>query len=733
MLKQLLTIVLIGLASLMGTTSANAAEYEATFKQLGFQEALNIRGVNGQISVPFSVRADEVVLSASVNLLFNYSPSMLDDLSHFNIIVNGEAIESVPLTKDNAGKISQRTVNIPVRLLAQFNRLSLELIGHYTLGCEDPVHSTLWLNVSNFSKLNLTTAALPLGNDLGLLPAPFFDPRDRLPMVTPIAFAGTPNNTTIEAAGVVASWLGGLASYRGYSFPVSVGSLPADSNVIVFLLPGQTMPGLTLPQSNGPRLTMQVHPGNDTKKVLVISGRDENDLKTAVKALVLGTQSMNGSTLTVDGEVVAAPRVPYDAPRWISSNRETKLGDLVDQTALQVSGQYPDLIRVPMTMPPDLFFWRSSGIPLDLKHRYTLRTESDKSTLNVSFSDKFIQAIPLRSEQDMWPFEKWIRGVLKKPASVNEESVSIPREAFSPNGQLQLYFHFDVIKSGECKDAPINNIQAAVDKESTIDISGFPKFMHMPELSTFANAGFPFTRMADLSETAVVIPAQASTATLSNVFTLLGRVGDLTGLPAYGFTLVRPNDLANVSDKDLLLVGSFQGDELFKKWADSMPLEQSNQLWQVKTGGGFTSFVQQWAPWLGQKSQLPVTSLSLQGVDPSGFMVGFESPENSGRSVVAIVGSETGVSKVLGAILSPDDVQLIRGSVVFVKGSSVASVLDEKTYSVGSLPIWIWIQYYLAELVLLNVIFLLGAALLFAFVLNRILKDMAKKRLERRE
>ena len=416
-----------------------------------------------------------------------------------------------------------------------------------------------------------------------------------------------------------------------------------------------------------------------------------------------------------------------------SSSRKTRLGDLVDQTALQVAGQYPDLIRVPMTMPPDLFFWRSEGIPLELKHRYTLRTENDKSTLNVSFSDKFIQAIPLRSEQDMWPFEKWIRGVLKKPASVNEESVSIPREAFSPNGQLQLYFHFDVIKSGECKDAPINNIQAAVDKESTIDISGFPKFMHMPDLSTFANAGFPLTRMADLSETAVVIPAQASTATLSNVFTLLGRVGDLTGLPAYGFTLIRPNDLAGVDDKDLLLVGNFQGDELFKKWADSMPLEQNNQLWQLKTGGGFTSFVQQWAPWVEQKAQLPVTSLSLQGFDPSGFMVGFESPEDSGRSVVAIVGSETGVSKVLEAILSPDDVQLIRGSVVFVKGSSVASVLDEKTYSVGSLPIWVWIQYYLAELVLLNVLFLLGAALLFAFVLNRILKDMAKKRLEKRE
>jgi len=70
------------------------------------------------------------------------------------------------------------------------------------------------------------------------LPAPFFDPRDRLPTVVPLVFGGAPNNATIEAAGTVASWLGGLASYRGYSFPVSVGSLPVQNNAIVFLLPG---------------------------------------------------------------------------------------------------------------------------------------------------------------------------------------------------------------------------------------------------------------------------------------------------------------------------------------------------------------------------------------------------------------------------------------------------------------------------------------------------------------
>lgn len=731
-IRGILSLPVILLLSVLPVKPALALEHEATFRQLGFQQALNIRGVNGQIAVPFSVRADEVVTDASVDLIYNFSPALLEDLSHFNVIVNGEVVQSIPLVKDNAGKTNQRRIDIPIRLIAQFNRLNLELIGHYTLGCEDPAHSSLWLNVSNSSKLRLVTSSLPLNDDLSLLPAPFFDPRDRLPTVVPLVFGGAPNNATIEAAGTVASWLGGLASYRGYSFPVSVGSLPVQNNAIVFLLPGQSLPGVNLPVANAPRLTMMVHPGDASKKLLVVSGRDERDLKAAVQALVLGTQSLNGTTVTIDANVGVSPRMPYDAPRWVSSTRPTKFGDLVDPGGLQVSGQYPDLIRVPMTMPPDLFFWQAEGIPVHLKHRYTLRAANDKSTLNVSFSEKFIRAIPLRSEQEVSRVEHWVRNLVGKPISSDYAKVKVPREAFSSNGQLELYFHFDVPKAGECADAPIPNIQAAIDKESYIDISDFPKFMHMPELASFANSGYPFTRLADLSETAIVIPAQSDTATLSNLFRLLGRVGDLTGLPAYGFSLIRPNDLQTVQDKDLLLLGNLEADSAFKAWSEFMPITLSDQIWQVKTGGGFKSIIDQWIPALKDERVAPVASFSLRGSEPAGLMMGFESPIESQRSVVAIVGSDQGVKQILDAMLSPEDVQAIRGSVVYSKPGTVTSLLDEKTYSVGSLPILTWIRYYLSGTVWLNLVLLLGAALMFAVVFNRVLKQKAQRRLEKR-
>lgn len=102
-IRGILSLPVILLLSVLPVKPALALEHEATFRQLGFQQALNIRGVNGQIAVPFSVRADEVVTDASVDLIYNFSPALLEDLSHFNVIVNGEVVQSIPLVKDNSG------------------------------------------------------------------------------------------------------------------------------------------------------------------------------------------------------------------------------------------------------------------------------------------------------------------------------------------------------------------------------------------------------------------------------------------------------------------------------------------------------------------------------------------------------------------------------------------------------------------------------------------------------
>ena len=87
-------------------------------------------------SVNFDVRADEVVTGAKVTLQYSYSPALLTDLSQINVMVNDEVAASLPLPKENAGQAAKATVEIPAHLITEFNRLSLQFIGHYTMAAK---------------------------------------------------------------------------------------------------------------------------------------------------------------------------------------------------------------------------------------------------------------------------------------------------------------------------------------------------------------------------------------------------------------------------------------------------------------------------------------------------------------------------------------------------------------------------------------------------------------------
>src|SRR5450830_1551776 len=152
----------------------------------------SIRGMLGNSGVTFSIRADQVWTGAKLKINYAYSPSLIPQLSHINVMVNEQVAATIPVPTEQAGQNLQREVIIPPRLITEFNRLNLELIGHYTRDCEDPTHSSLWANVGNDSVLELTLTPIAQANDLALLPQPFFDRRDALPLALPMVFAGTP-------------------------------------------------------------------------------------------------------------------------------------------------------------------------------------------------------------------------------------------------------------------------------------------------------------------------------------------------------------------------------------------------------------------------------------------------------------------------------------------------------------------------------------------------------------
>jgi cellulose synthase (UDP-forming) len=89
---------------------------------------------------------------------------------------------------------------------------------------------------------------------------------------------------------------------------------------------------------------------------------------------------------------------------------------------------------------------------------------------------------------------------------------------------------------------------------SSLELNGLPHWATLPNLELFANAGFPFTRYADLSQSTVVLPDQPSEREIGTMLALLAYFGAQTGYPTFRVTL--GNLQSFDEDRSLLIIGS---------------------------------------------------------------------------------------------------------------------------------------------------------------------------------
>jgi hypothetical protein len=322
----------------------------------------------------------------------------------------------------------------------------------------------------------------------------------------------------------------------------------------------------------GPTLAVVTNPNDPMSKLLVVMGCDAAELRTAASALAVGGPALSGRMATVTGLKELEARKPYDAPAWLRSDRPVRFGEIADQRALNVSGYTPDTVRINFRAPPDLFAWRDKGIPVDLRYRYTPRPTPDKSTLNINVNDQYLRAYPLRAASHAAP--SVIDALLPTPDDgmvMARERVRVPLSTLPAQSQLQFHYYYDYVKQGFCKDVMLDNVRGAIDADSTIDISGFSHFLAMPDLAAFGNSGFPFTRMADLSQTAVVMPDKGDLPEWSAYLNLMGLMGRSSGYPVTGVQVTPASLVEKVSDKDLLVISSGADQPLLQRWERDLP------------------------------------------------------------------------------------------------------------------------------------------------------------------
>ncbi|HIF9193369.1 TPA: cellulose biosynthesis cyclic di-GMP-binding regulatory protein BcsB [Photobacterium damselae] len=705
-----------------------------SFKQLGYNGSITLQGSESNVYIGFGSRLDEVVSKAVLHFNVTPSPALLSLVSHIKVYFNNELIGVVPITEGEQGKQLDLSIPLDPRYFSNYNQLRFELIGNIKTECSDPNDPSIWAEIGQNSSIEMYVQNTAIKSDLSLFPAPFFDYRDFSQLNLPLVMGSHPNTGEIKAAGVLSSYFGSLAGWRGAKFPLSYDALP-DHNAIIFIT-NDNKPKFfhDFPDVDGPKVQVITHPMDPYVKLLLVMGRNSQELNKAVQGVVLGNTLLTGSIAKIDHVKQLKPRVPYDAPNWISTKGPVRFSDLIKQPSqLQVEGRTPPAITLNAQLPPDLFTWDSRGIPMNLHYRYSPPTiEHSGSRLTLSVNDQFVQAFNLAPKGQGSESDHVRIPLIDDSSFTDSDFVHIPAFKVGSKNQIRFNFSFASITAGRCVVTQPSKQYAVIDGNSTIDFSGFPHYIEMPNTHVFASSGFPFTRMADLSQTVAILPKHASRETVQTFLNVMGTLGRNSGYPGINVTVTKTWTAEQLKDKDILSIGvvpelnNIEDDSdlvnlVLKASERQIRLPRKNE--PVSEHDGISSY---------NTDQDASDVVSVNAMGNFAAITGMESPFTRGRSVIAILASQpSALASVDNALNDSGKIEHTFGTVVTLRDNEVASYNVGDHYYVGQLPLWKLVWYHFSNHPILVAILAAFLVVIIAIVLWRVLRKLSAVRLEK--
>jgi len=450
-----------------------------------------------------------------------------------------------------------------------------------------------------------------------------------------------------------------------------------------------------LPAINGPTVGVIANPNDPLSSILLVAGRSGDEVVTAATSLVLGSRGL-GSDVAVVQSAAIPSRVPYDAPNWISTQRPVKLGELVDAGDLQSYG-YTGLLHAPFRTAPDFYTWRDRPFQLDVRYRAPNGPILDlaPSRLDVGINGIYLNTFSLAGGDRT---TSWLQRLLNASGPQDARAhVDVPTYDVFGYNDLQFFFDARPLHRGDCVAIP-DDLRMGVDPDSTIDLSRGYRFAEMPNLQFFVNSGFPFTRMADFSETAVVLPDRPSAVEITAYLNLMGRIGSLTGYPPVRMAVTRPDGVGAFADRDILVMGTLQRLPGIDNLLANAPVTAQGNRMALRLPDTLESLRRVFVDRNAAERTRAASSLQSGIADGTTVMVGGESPLSRGRSLVALLaGSPQALEATVASMKDPDQAPLVQGDLSLISQGQVTSYRVKAPYTVGSLPLWMYPGWLLRD------------------------------------
>lgn len=512
---------------------------------------IRLEGLGASTNLFFDVPLTKIISAATLGLRYA-SPTLGSNAVTLELWLNGTRAESLRLTP---GDDVRAEIALPTDLLNTSNTLTLRLGG----SCRACAQNRLpWILIDLRSTLVISGSRLPLPNDLSQLPIPFLDPTGQRSWVLPVVFSDRPDATTLQAAAVVASWLGVFSDVRGVRFPVTVGDVP-EGNALV-LAAGRSELGtqLSIPSPSGPLVAVRDNPRDPYGKLLIVAGDGPSQLLAAARALVTAQRLPQRASVIASRDVLVPAPQKTLAPRWLATDKPAAIGTYTSAERLKVRGS--GSVNIYFRLQPDLFLPARPSVPLLLKYGYAGALPGADAAVHIRLNGQDIDTIRVRPSS----------GYIERA-----DVVRLPTGRFRPYANT-LTVDFDF---GRHNSEPTEIAQyAAILRDSSIDLRGIPHSVVLPRLELFADAGFPFTARPDLGRTAVVLSNRPTRSEYEVLLDSAGFFGAQTGSPA---TFIGVTDAAHIDterDKDLVVLGAPSSQPLLSEWTASLPLQLSGGL-----------------------------------------------------------------------------------------------------------------------------------------------------------
>lgn len=698
--------------------------FNIQFKQLTpYQDNINLSGAVNENIVRFNLRKDQITTNAVLHLEYIPSPTLLPQLSQLIVYLNNDVIGTYPVLQNHLGHKVIQDIHLDPKLITTKNEIKFQFIGHYTDVCENPLNSALWLKILRSSAIQMNTLRIPVKNELSLLPFPFIDDNDSQVASIPVIFKASPQSLGQQASAIVTSWFATAAQWRGFNFSVFYNQLPA-ANAIVFVT-NQDIPDFLRNHAlvRQPTIELIDHPSHPDAKLLLLWGRNDQDLVLLAKTLATSSMQLNGQKVLVNQFKELGRRKAYDAPNWLPIDQPLTLGKIKTYaTQLTTSGYQLDPLRLSITLPPDLFALSRYSTSLKLKYRYTQPVSTDDSKILVYLNNQFLKSLSLGKQEDN---KLALQIPIHQGLASDDTTFKIPGLLPDKTNELRFEPYFTSPVSGgtttQCVSyQPVPNA-LTIDDDSEIDFSKFAHYMSMPNLQVFMNAGYPYSRMADLSDTLVLTPQHPSPQQLGLILNTIGRISNKTGLPAYNLTIADRNTDLSKQDKDLLLFADYRQDGAFSK------LNTDHILMQ----GGKNFLVAPIDYSLGNKLTEPdpaqvKTQVTSQG--GIGALVGIESPYFKQRSVVAILANNAASLDLLNQTMTHLNEDNISGGVSVIRESGVTNIHMGEQYYLGNLSFFQILQIKISRHPILTILIGLLTLMVVAFFLAKLMKKARRDR-----